>query len=801
VYVGNGTFAMSGGKISGNTTGTEYGYGNGGGVCVVGTFAMNGGEIRGNIARTIGGSFFSSFGYGGGVYVNSGTFTKHSGGVIYGSDANAVLKNTAFGDDRGHAVYVISSGRMRSATAGDGVTLDSEMSGAVGGWEGPISGQYTVTFDADGGSPATQMRTVNSGSSVGTANWPSAPSKTNYIFGGWYTQQNGGGTQLTSSTTVTENITVYAKWTVTQHTVTFNADGGSPATQTRTVNSGSSVGSLPSAPSKTDYAFCGWYTGTNGGGTQFTASTTVSGNMTVYAKWTVTQYAVTFNADGGNPAMQTKTANSGSSFGSLPSAPTKTGYTFGGWYTTANGGGTQFTASTTVSENMEVYAKWTIIQYTVTFNADGGSPATQTKMINSGSSVGTANWPSVPSKANYTFGGWYTQQNGGGTQFIASTTVSGNTTVYAKWTVTQHTVTFNADGGSPATQTRTVNSGSSVGSLPSAPSKTGYSFGGWYTATSGGGTQFTALTIVTGNITVYAKWTIIPMPDNLSLTQSLAWINSNATTGGSYTITLDANETIAPQTLFYSGKTIRITLTGGAAERTISLSSTGSLFTVGSGVTLTLGSNVALQGRFYNTSAVVYVEKGGALVMDTGSKISGNTNNSDYADSGGGVRLHGGTFTMNGGTISNNSSNVGGGVYVNTTEFYVGEPIDPGTFTMNGGTISGNSASGRGGGVHIAHGTFTMNDGTISGNTATDKGGGVYIQGSNASFRKRSGTIYGSNTEAALQNTASGDSSGHAVYVNASSSHSSIVIMQRNTTAGEGVTLDRMKSGAAGGWE
>ena len=93
-----GTFTMSGGEISGNTSG-----GNGGGVFVYsGTFAMSGGEISGNTS----GSHF----YGGGVCVTSGsTFTKTGGGVIYGydsSDASNTLWNKAsYGNTYGHAVY------------------------------------------------------------------------------------------------------------------------------------------------------------------------------------------------------------------------------------------------------------------------------------------------------------------------------------------------------------------------------------------------------------------------------------------------------------------------------------------------------------------------------------------------------------------------------------------------------------------------------------------------------------------------------------------------------------------------
>jgi predicted outer membrane repeat protein len=87
---------------------------------------MSGGTISGNTASDS----------GGGVYADYGdTFTKQSGGIIYGSDAGDALKNTADGGD-GHAVYVYSSPKKkRNTTAGEGVTLDSTKSGSDGGWE------------------------------------------------------------------------------------------------------------------------------------------------------------------------------------------------------------------------------------------------------------------------------------------------------------------------------------------------------------------------------------------------------------------------------------------------------------------------------------------------------------------------------------------------------------------------------------------------------------------------------------------------------------------------------------------
>jgi uncharacterized repeat protein (TIGR02543 family) len=412
--------------------------------------------------------------------------------------------------------------------------------------------------------------------------------------------------------------------------------------------------------------------------------------------------------------------------------------------------------------------------------------------VNSGASVGVSDMPSEPIRSGYSFGGWYTSTGGGGTQFTATTPVSGNITVYAKWTVIQYTVTFNADGGTPETQTRTVNSGASVGAsdMPSEPNKSGYSFGGWYTVSGGGGTQFTETTTVSGNITVYAKWTLA-VPADLSLAASLAWISGNAQEGGFYTITVKANETIAPQTLSYSGKNVRITLNGGASERTVSLSAAGSLFTVESGVTLTLDNNITLKGRSGNIP-LVWVNSGGTLVMNTGSKISGNT-----GTNGGGVYVSG-IFIMPGGTISGNTAPYvsngslapttwsGGGVYVASS----------GIFTMNGGTISGNTAAAGGGGVCVSgNGIFTMNGGIISGNTAAS-GGGVFVSGSGTFTKQPGGIIYGSEAGSTLKNTATnGSGSGHAVLVSYPNTK------KRDTTAGTELTLDSRIDGSAGGWE
>jgi uncharacterized repeat protein (TIGR02543 family) len=383
--------------------------------------------------------------------------------------------------------------------------------------------------------------------------------------------------------------------------------------------------------------------------------------------------------------------------------------------------------------------------YTVTFLAGEGTPTIQTRAVNDSDALGSA-MPTDPSWSGYSFNGWYTRQSGNGTKLTATTRITTDSTVYAYWTVDTsvlQTVTFGADGGTPDVQTKKVEKGSSLNdsaSMPTEPSKTGFAFDGWYTEKNGGGTAFTATTLVTANMTVYAKWASSTLVPATTLLGALTWLEANAKQGGTYIITLSADESIGPKTLSYNGNNVNIHIQGGNTgrvvssqggntERVVSLLSPGALFTVGTGVTLTLDSNISLRGRSDNTVALVQVSVGGALVMETGSKISGNT-----------------------------ASGYGGG-----------------------GAVSVNS------------GTFTMSGGTISGNTASIAGGGVYAKGT--FIKQTGGTIYGSNAEDTLKNIAgSGDLYGHAVYIESSP------IKKRNSTAGESVVMDSSLNGATGGW-
>ncbi len=379
----------------------------------------------------------------------------------------------------------------------------------------PAAVEYTVTFDSQDATKAADPASLVFVSPDTTVkNLPAPPEKTSHNFGGWYTKPNGGGTAFKVGTIVRTNSTVYAKWNDSSFTVSFDSQSATVAADpvSLTVNlPDTTVGTLPTPPVKTGYVFAGWYTEASGKGTEFTATTVVSADCTVYAKWDSYSYTVTFDGQGDTvePVPAKKTVSSPDvTVGTLPAPPAKSGFAFAGWYTEKNGGGTAFTSSTVVSKDLTVYASWSANPvYTVSFDSNGGSevgdlfvtlPATSVELL-----------PEPPAKAGYIFGGWFTEKDGGGSEFTADTEVSANITVFAKWNSYSYTVTFNGEGATTAADPASLQVASpslTVAALPSQPKKTGYLFGGWFTGSAGGGTEFAADTTVSADVTVHAYW-------------------------------------------------------------------------------------------------------------------------------------------------------------------------------------------------------------------------------------------------------------------------------------------------------
>ena len=298
------------------------------------------------------------------------------------------------------------------------------------------------------------------------ATLPEEPTKTGYEFDGWSLD---GVTIIDNiaTTPVTGNVIYKAVFTKL-HTVTFMSENTSVSTQS--IRNGEYAKNV-SVDSTTYKVFKGWTL--NGALVDITSQKIVA-DTTFIASFTY-KYDVKFM--NGQTEVSSQIVTSGS-FATLPTAPTKEGYTFKGWSLTENGEIVNNIESTAVTQNTIYYAIFEINTYTVTFMSDGsvyGAPQT----ISHGSS---STLPASPTKEGYTFKGWSLTDGGEIVNNIDSTAVTQNTTYYAVFEINSYNVTFMSDGS--VYKTQIINHGS-FATLPVNPTKEGCVFSGW-SLTDGG---------------------------------------------------------------------------------------------------------------------------------------------------------------------------------------------------------------------------------------------------------------------------------------------------------------------------
>ncbi|SIQ30029.1 InlB B-repeat-containing protein [Domibacillus enclensis] len=349
--------------------------------------------------------------------------------------------------------------------------------------------EYTVSFESDGGD-AVNDQTIDYNQK---ATQPDAPEKEGYIFSGWFTEA-ALENEYDFNTSVTSDITLYAKWTIKQYIVSFDSNGGT-AVNDETIDHGDTA-TKPADPEKEGYTFKGWYTDGQLE-TEYDFSTQVKAAKTLYGKWELNEYDVTFDVDGGTAVSAQRIVHNEKA--TAPSAPTKTGYTFEGWY--SDGAfETEFDFDTAIKQDTVIYANWTINKYDVTFNTDGGT-AVNAQSIEYNKKAAE---PDAPTKTGYTFAGWYDDAD---TEFSFDQLITEDTVVYAKWTINEYDVTFHVNGGT-AVGKQSIEYNKQAAE-PTAPEKTGYTFEGWYSDAEGE-IEFSFDTKITADTAVYAKWAPIP---------------------------------------------------------------------------------------------------------------------------------------------------------------------------------------------------------------------------------------------------------------------------------------------------
>ncbi|WP_419020574.1 InlB B-repeat-containing protein, partial [Eubacterium callanderi] len=401
---------------------------------------------------------------------------------------------------------------------------------------------YTIHFDgntADGGDTASQSMTYDTAVNL-TAN---GYTKTGYTFTGWNTQPDGGGMAYDDGQSVInltpndgETVTLYAQWHANSYTIQFDgntADSGSMTDQSMTYDQAASL--TANGYIKTGYAFVGWNTQPDGGGTAYTDGQTVSnltseegGTVTLFAQWRANNYTIHFDgntADGGSTPEQAMTYDQAASL--TTNGYTKTGYTFMNWNTQRDGGGTAYTDGQNVSnlsseegDSVTLYAQWRANRYTVQFDgntADGGSTPEQAMTYDQAASLTVNGY----TKTGYTFTGWNTQPDGTGAAFNDEQTVINLSPrdediviLYAQWRANHYTIQFDgntAESGSTPDQIMTYDQTAEL--TANGYTKTGFAFSGWNTQADGQGTGYTEresvknlTTVDDDTVLLYAQW-------------------------------------------------------------------------------------------------------------------------------------------------------------------------------------------------------------------------------------------------------------------------------------------------------
>ena len=466
---------------------------------------------------------------------------------------------------------------------------------------------YNITYNLNGGTGATNT-TYNV--TTATITLPT-PSKTGYTFDGWYFESDFSGTKQTQITKgSTGNKTYFAKWTANQYTIKWDANGGTvdPTSSTYIYDGDPVV--LPT-PKREGYTFNGWFTASSGGEriTDVGKENKPTSNVTYYAHWAENLFPVTISASANGSVTPSGEQQIGIVERSV-SATANTGYQFKNWTVT---GGAKVananSASTTVTAIAAgtVTANFTAITYTITYNLNNGTgtmtPTSYTV------DTETFNLP-TPTRAGYTFAGWFEKSNltgGAVTQIIKGST--GNKTFYAKWTEILSTITIEINpeeggivkvNGQQFTSGQTVEVGVETSKQITLQANAGYGIAAFKQ-------EGAAIIAGTGTYTLKADGSGNPGKLIANFTKNSYTFTLVQAEGGNATATVNGKAISSPATLEHG---TQITLNATAADKykfSKWVNGNRTQVSTDNPYTHTLTANTTIQAVFTNTD-ILYLE-------------------------------------------------------------------------------------------------------------------------------------------------------------------------------------------------
>ncbi len=314
------------------------------------------------------------------------------------------------------------------------------------------------------------------------------PSKIGYTFKYWSLKENGEEYEF--STKITKDITLYAVYEINKYTVTYINEGIEYHKETAFYGS---VVTKIQDPTKEGYTFTGWYTKDN---EKVTYPITVTENITLYSKYEINSYKVSYYNEG-KKYIDDQKINYGENALKPNTDPEKIGYTFKYWSLKENGEEYEF--STKITKDIALYAIYEINKYTVTYINEGTEYHKETAEY--GSVVTSIQ---DPTKEGYTFIGWYNENN---EKINHPITVTEDITLHSKYKINTYTVSF-YHNNEKYVEDQKVNYGESAVKPSTDPTKEDYNFSGWLIKGTNNKYDFTSK--VTKDIELESSFTAKP---------------------------------------------------------------------------------------------------------------------------------------------------------------------------------------------------------------------------------------------------------------------------------------------------
>jgi len=461
--------------------------------------------------------------FGGWYYIDSDgneVYVTDSYGNKTGSVDLDVAVPTLFAGWTPH-VYLITLDECDATTSG--TTKLYEMYGVA------------FTYDMDNGSENAKDYAIENS----VLELETMPQKTGYWLEGYYTEEDGAGTKCidengnikVSNMYFKGNTTLYANWKPSEYTVIYDKNAedavGTQMTSSHTFNVSANLSA--NGYTRTGYTFAGWNTKPDGTGTSYdneeeviNLATEHNSEVILYAVWTQNIVITLSHEDAQNKEglynnLYMPENKSGiysdvtckTEVNKVP-IPARTGYTFNGYYVdetqVIDNNGTINDVITGFDENAELTASWTEHQYTVVFDANGGTCAIQTIENVKYSEVFVL--PTVSKTESYKCEGWKRSDNNFvhpmGAHIRGITAEDGAIITFtAQWTLITCGVSFDANGGTVSPSSKSVVYKQTYGTLPT-PTRTDYAFLGWY-LNSKKVTEDTTVNTLSDH-TLVAKW-------------------------------------------------------------------------------------------------------------------------------------------------------------------------------------------------------------------------------------------------------------------------------------------------------